>query len=182
MPASPIAKRFRPTRVSGKATAYFTAVDAELLADDSELMGVLEAWPRLPDVVRAGIVAMVRAAASECEAGQDERLGVVDDGDHHLGRLIAEASEAESTGRRGSARPPLPLPEPSTGKRGDRLRHRPGLTSGDVVGLKHCRPGARGITPIFHREGAGLPILWGPFRRSVRGFARVSDGFYTQNG
>ncbi len=36
----------------------------ELLAADPELLAVVQAWPELPDAVRAGIVAMVRAAGA----------------------------------------------------------------------------------------------------------------------
>ena len=38
------------------------AVDAENRPDDPRLVRVVDAWPGLPDVVQAGILAMVRAA------------------------------------------------------------------------------------------------------------------------
>lgn len=40
------------------------AVAAETPAFDSDLAAVMEAWPNLPDVVRVGIMAMVRASGS----------------------------------------------------------------------------------------------------------------------
>jgi hypothetical protein len=45
------------------ATRTVTELLPEMLPDDPDLATVVDAWDRLPEVVRAGIVAMVRAAA-----------------------------------------------------------------------------------------------------------------------
>ena len=44
------------------STEYDTKNPAETTFEDADLRAVVDAWPTLPDAVRAGIVAMVRAA------------------------------------------------------------------------------------------------------------------------
>jgi hypothetical protein len=48
----------RPPTATGTATELLP----ELLAADPGLKAVVDAWDRLPEAVRAGIVAMVQAA------------------------------------------------------------------------------------------------------------------------
>ena len=40
------------------------AVDSENTGFDSDIQAVIDAWPVLPEAVKAGIVAMIRAAKS----------------------------------------------------------------------------------------------------------------------
>jgi hypothetical protein len=44
-------------------TKYDTKKSRETAHDDPDLRAVVDAWPALPDAVRAGIVAMVRASS-----------------------------------------------------------------------------------------------------------------------
>ena len=52
------------TRVTEPApspeTKYGTKTDAETAPDDPDLRSVVDAWPNLPEAIRAGIVAMVQ--------------------------------------------------------------------------------------------------------------------------
>ncbi len=50
------------TRYDGDASTLSCTANS---CDDSELDAVIAAWPDLPDAVRAGILAMVRASAGD---------------------------------------------------------------------------------------------------------------------
>ena len=49
---------------SGESAALGAAVSAENAPIDPELRSIIERWPDLPDAVKAGILAMVRAAST----------------------------------------------------------------------------------------------------------------------
>lgn len=55
----------RGKRESATARSKNVAILEDSLAIDPDLAAVIDAWPDLPDAVRAGIVAMVRAATEE---------------------------------------------------------------------------------------------------------------------
>ncbi len=60
-----MAKRLRPLIVTGPADAMPTIVAMEAVGNTAQLSGweaVVEAWSELPEPVRAGIVAKVKAA------------------------------------------------------------------------------------------------------------------------
>jgi hypothetical protein len=49
--------------ILGQSAAPGAAVDAAIPHVDPDLVAIAEAWPTLPEVVRAGILAMVKTAA-----------------------------------------------------------------------------------------------------------------------
>ncbi|MCH7685408.1 MAG: hypothetical protein IH899_01785 [Planctomycetes bacterium] len=51
--------------IQGQGGAESGAVGAQSALMDPDLRAVIEAWPELPDAVKAGILAMVRAAGGE---------------------------------------------------------------------------------------------------------------------
>src|SRR5262245_10116968 len=56
-PGPPTSEQVRPSTATQIAT--------RMLPDDPDLAAVVAAWPGLPDAIRAGILAMVRAASQE---------------------------------------------------------------------------------------------------------------------
>jgi integrase len=52
----------RKTAIPGRGGAKSGALDPETPAINSELVAVMNAWPKLPDAIRAGSLSMVRAA------------------------------------------------------------------------------------------------------------------------
>jgi hypothetical protein len=48
--------------LQGKDLAQEFPVDSPILPTDPRLAGVVNAWPELPEAIRAGILAMVKAA------------------------------------------------------------------------------------------------------------------------
>jgi hypothetical protein len=50
------------TGVSDQSSAESGALDPQNAILDPELAAVVEAWPALPEAIRAGILAMIRAA------------------------------------------------------------------------------------------------------------------------
>ena len=55
--------RLNPTHSDMTRPSRATQGATHLLPDDPGLAAVVEAWPELPDAIKAGIVAMVRAAS-----------------------------------------------------------------------------------------------------------------------
>ena len=58
----PVVKSSQKTDVSPIGGAESGAVGAQSASFDADLRHIIEHWPSLPDDVKAGIVAMVRAA------------------------------------------------------------------------------------------------------------------------
>jgi hypothetical protein len=58
------------TRVVSTGGAESGAVGARQAPADSDLLAVIAAWPKLPAKVKAGILAMMRAAGISTDAGQ----------------------------------------------------------------------------------------------------------------
>jgi hypothetical protein len=54
--------RQHPTGPAPGRPPTATQTATHLLPDDTDLAAVVAAWPRLPEALRAGIVALVRAA------------------------------------------------------------------------------------------------------------------------
>jgi hypothetical protein len=50
-----------------RRTPTATEIATALLPDDPALAAVVDAWPKLPDAIKAGILAMVKAAGSRIE-------------------------------------------------------------------------------------------------------------------
>lgn len=65
----PIGRQDHGLRLAPSPLAHHLPTDGRTIPSD--LTQVVEAWDRLPDAVRAGIVAMIRAAAP-AEGGQAE--------------------------------------------------------------------------------------------------------------
>jgi hypothetical protein len=64
------------TSTSERSTVTHSNSDSSLGAIDSidaDLQRVVEAWPALPEAVKAGIVAMVKAAANQSPVGEQRR-------------------------------------------------------------------------------------------------------------
>jgi len=57
----------RKTHVSDSAGADAGAVETKTAHDDGDLQAIIDAWPTLPDAIRAGILAMVKAAGGSAE-------------------------------------------------------------------------------------------------------------------
>ncbi len=53
----------KPRKGLGKPTNEVTAQGPHRASNDPELSAIIDAWDRLPEALRAGIVAMVKAAA-----------------------------------------------------------------------------------------------------------------------
>ena len=49
------------TGVAAESGAESGALDAESRSEDPELGTIIDAWPTLPDALKAGILAMIRA-------------------------------------------------------------------------------------------------------------------------
>jgi len=68
--SSPTAQPITPSRqdttqAAPKRPLTATQNATHLLPEDSDLAAVIETWDRLPEAIRAGIVAMVKAASNE---------------------------------------------------------------------------------------------------------------------
>jgi hypothetical protein len=55
-----------PDRISNRSEPTFTANAQRALPDD--LLLIIDRWPSLPDAVKSGILAMVRATTTERKA------------------------------------------------------------------------------------------------------------------
>ena len=56
------AKSSGDTTISASAGANAGAVETKTAHDDPDLQAIIDAWPALPEAIKAGIVAMVQAA------------------------------------------------------------------------------------------------------------------------
>ncbi len=66
-PSSPTEQPIKPTRqeptqAAPKRLPTATQNATRLLPEDSDLTAVIDAWPDLPEALKAGIVAMLKAA------------------------------------------------------------------------------------------------------------------------
>jgi len=57
--------RQEPTQAAPKRPLTATQNATRLLPEDSDLAAVVDAWHRLPEAIKAGIVAMVKAASGQ---------------------------------------------------------------------------------------------------------------------
>ena len=59
------------TGTCGSRVSDDSRIDSSPRATDAELASLLEAWPSLPRVVKAGILAMIEAAREQSHRGQE---------------------------------------------------------------------------------------------------------------
>jgi hypothetical protein len=70
MGIEPNANMLGKTRILGEGGAKSGAPEAKLPAIDPALAALIEAWPTLPEAVRDGVVAMVKAVSDSARLAE----------------------------------------------------------------------------------------------------------------